>query len=94
MTELIVAFLKFCVWDPYWDALCFLEHTLVDVTLEIILERVGMAAESSNPEFPPNFRSHTENSIIQATIGLWVRFSVPSSVADKGVSGCSAIRRF
>ena len=49
MTELIVALLKLCVWDPNRDALYFLEHTFVDATFEIILERVGMGAEGSNP---------------------------------------------
>lgn len=93
MTELIIAFLKLCVWDPNRHALNFLEHTLVDATFEIILESVGMCAKSSNPEFPPDPRSQADDSIVQPAIGVWVVLSVPSGVAYQGVAVCSASRQ-
>jgi hypothetical protein len=91
MTELIVAFLKLCVWDPNWDALYFLEHTLVDTTFEIVLERVGVSAESSNPEFPLDPGSHAEHGIVQSTVGVGVRLRMPSRLGDQGITICSTI---
>ena len=66
MTELIVALLEFCIWDPNRDTLYFLKHTLVDAAFEIVLERVGVGAKSSNPEFTLDPRSHAANGIAQS----------------------------
>ena len=82
MTELIVALLEFCIWDPNWDALHFLKHTLVDAAFDIVLERVGAGAKSSNPEFTLDPRSHATNSVVQSNVGVRVRFSVPSGLRD------------
>ena len=54
MAELVVALFELCVWDPNRDALYFLEHPLVDTTFEVILERIGVGAKSSNPESAPD----------------------------------------
>ena len=88
MTELIVALLELCVWDPNWDALYFLEHALVNATFEIILERVGVGAKSSNPEPTLDPRSHTTNGIVQSTVGVQIRFSMPGRLG--GFAICSA----
>lgn len=51
MAELVITLLELSIWDPNRDALYFLKHTFVDATLEIVLIRVGVGAEGSNPEF-------------------------------------------
>lgn len=86
MTELIVALLKLRVWDPNRDALYFLEHTSVDTTFEVVLERVGVGSESSNPEFAPNSRSYTANGVVQSTVGVRIGLSMPSRLSDQGVT--------
>lgn len=93
MTELVVTLLKLRVRDPNWDALHFLEHTLVDAAFEIILERVGMGTKGSDPELPPDPRSHAANGIVQSAVGMGVRLGMPGSVADKRVILSPAIRR-
>ena len=93
MTEFVVAFLKLCIWDPNWDTLHSIEHTLVDATFEVILERVGVGAEGSNPKFTPDPRSHAEDGIVQSTVGVGVWFDMPSGLRDKVVGICVAIRR-
>lgn len=80
MAEFIVALLKLCVRDPNWDALYFLKHSFVDVTFEIVLERVGAGSKGSNPEFAPNPRSYTPDGVVQSTIRLWVRLGMPCGV--------------
>ena len=64
MTELVVALLKLRIRDPNRDTLHFFEHTLVDATLEIILERIGVSTKSSNPESTPDPRPHTANGVV------------------------------
>ena len=82
MTELIVALFELCIWDPNRDALYLLKHALVDAAFEIILERVGVGAKSSNPEFTLDPRSYATNSIVQSNVGVWIRFRVPSGLTD------------
>ena len=55
---------------------------LVDTAFDIVLERVGAGAESSNPEFTLDPRSHATNSVVQSNVGVRVRFSVPSGLRD------------
>ena len=82
MTEFVVALLKFRIRDPDRDALYFLKHTLVDAPFEIILERVGVGTKSSNPESTLDSRSHATHGIVQSTVGVWVRFGMPSKMTD------------
>lgn len=90
MTELIVALLELCIRDPNRDALCLLKHSFVDVTFEIVFERIGVGTKSSDPEFTSNPRSHTANGVVQSTIGVRVRFSMPGRVTDQGITFYSA----
>jgi hypothetical protein len=85
VTELIVALLELCIWDSNWDALYFLKHTLVDAAFEIVLVRVGVGTKSSNPEFTLDPRSHAANGIVQSTVGVRIRFSMPSGLSDEGI---------
>ena len=91
MTELIVALFELCVWDPNRDALCLLKHPFVDATFEIIFERIGVATKGSDPEFTPNPRSHTANGVVQSTIGVRVRFSMPSWVTGQRITFCPTV---
>ena len=93
MTELVIALLEFCIWDPNRDALYFLEHTLVDAPLEIVLERVGVGTQSPNPESTLDPRSHAPNGIVQSTVGVRIRFGMPSEMTDQGIAFCSPICR-
>ena len=93
MTELVVALLKLRIWDPNWDTLCSLKHTLVDATLEIVLKRVGVGTEGSNPEFTSNPRSHTEDGIVQPTVGMRIWFNMPGGLRDEVITVRVAIRR-
>jgi len=92
MTEFVVAFLKLCIWDPNWDTLHSIEHTLVDATFEVILERVGVGAEGSNPEFTFDPRSQATDGIVQSTVGVGVWFNMPSRLRDEVIAICVPIR--
>lgn len=83
MAKLIIALLEFCIRDPNWDALYFLKHTPVDATFEIVLVLVGVSAESSNPEFTLDPRSHATDGVVQSTVGVWVRFGMPCGLSAK-----------
>lgn len=91
MAELIVTLFELCIWDPNRDALYFLKHTLVNVTFEIVLERVGVGAKGSNPESALDPRSYAKNGVVQPAVGVRVRFSMPSGLSDQRFIFCSAM---
>ena len=92
MTELVVAFLKLRIWDPNWNTLYSIEHTLIDATFEVILERVGVGTKGSNPEFALDPRSQAADGIVQSTVGVGVWFNMPSGLRDQIITICVAIR--
>ena len=92
MTELVVAFFKLRIRDPNRDTLYSIEHTLVNATFEVILERVGVGAEGSNPKFTLDPRSQAADGIVQSTVGVRVWFNMPSGLRDKIITVCVAIR--
>jgi len=92
MTKLVIAFLELCIWDPNGDTLYSIKHTFVDAAFEVILERVGVGAEGSNPKLTLDPRPQATDGIVQSTVGVGVWLNMPSGLRDEVITFCVTIR--
>lgn len=76
VTEIIVVLSKLFVWDPNRRAVVFLDHAMVNVPAESVIEGICICAEGSNPALAPQAPLERIYCVIETTISMRIWLDV------------------